>query len=63
MEDVARVCAVDNEWQRRCLLGLGYYVGEGWEQVAARLNVGALVIAVLIAAGGFVLWLMKRRRY
>ena len=46
-----------------CFLGLGYYVGEGWEQIAQRLNVGVLVIAGLAVIVGFVVWLMKRRRY
>ncbi|HVW09293.1 MAG TPA: DedA family protein [Bryobacteraceae bacterium] len=46
-----------------CFLGLGYYVGEGWEQVANRLDTGAIVVAVLAVAIGFVFWFMKRRRY
>ena len=46
-----------------CFLGIGYYVGEGWEQIAQRLNVGALVIAGLAVIAGVVVWIMKRRRY
>ena len=46
-----------------CFLGIGYYVGEGWEQIAGRLNAGALAIAALVVLVGFVVWFMKRRRY
>jgi membrane protein DedA with SNARE-associated domain len=45
-----------------CFLGIGYYVGEGWEQIAQRLHVGVLVIVGLAVIAGFVWWFMKRRR-
>jgi membrane protein DedA with SNARE-associated domain len=46
-----------------CFLGIGYYVGEGWEEITQRLNTAALVIAAVVVATGFVVWFMKRRRY
>ncbi len=46
-----------------CFLGIGYYVGEGWEEITQRLNMAALVIAVVVAATGFLWWFMRRRRY
>ena len=45
-----------------CFLGIGYYVGEGWVQIAQRLHVGVLVIVGLAVIVGFVWWFMKRRR-
>jgi membrane protein DedA with SNARE-associated domain len=45
-----------------CFLGIGYYVGEGWEQYAKRLNTGVLIVVAAAALIGFVFWLLKRRR-
>ena len=45
-----------------CFLGIGYYVGESWEEITHRLNAAALVIAAVVVATGFLVWFFRRRR-
>ena len=45
-----------------CFLAIGYYVGEGWERMAQRLNIGVLAIVALAVIAGLAVWFMKRRR-
>jgi membrane protein DedA with SNARE-associated domain len=46
-----------------CFLAIGYYLGEGWERMAQRLNIGVLAIVALAVIVGLAVWFTKRRRY
>jgi membrane protein DedA with SNARE-associated domain len=46
-----------------CFLGIGYYMGEGWERMAQRFNFGVLAVVAVAVIAGFAVWFMKRRRY
>jgi len=45
-----------------CFLALGYYLGEGWERVARRLDGAVLIAAAAIAVAGVVWWYLKRKK-
>lgn len=45
-----------------CFLAMGYYLGEGWEHMAGRLDSIALILAALICAAAVVWWLLKRKK-
>lgn len=45
-----------------CFLAIGYYLGEGWEHAARRLDTIALIAAALVAGAGLVWWLLKRKK-
>ncbi len=47
-----------------CFVSLGYFVGDQWERVGHRLNLGAVAIALLVTAGVvFWMWWQKRARH
>lgn len=45
-----------------CFLAIGYYVGEGWETLAHRLNTVVLIVAALVAVCGITLWIWKKKK-
>jgi membrane protein DedA with SNARE-associated domain len=44
-----------------CFLAVGYYLGEGWEQVTHRLDMTVAVVAAVVAFGALVWWRLKRK--
>jgi membrane protein DedA with SNARE-associated domain len=44
-----------------CFVSLGYFLGDQWERVGHTLNLGAAVIAIVVAIGaGLWVWWKKR---
>jgi LPXTG-motif cell wall-anchored protein len=45
-----------------CFVAIGYYVGAEWEQLARRLDRGALIAAGAIALAALAAWYLRRRK-
>jgi membrane protein DedA with SNARE-associated domain len=45
-----------------CFVAAGYYLGEGWAQVAQRFDSVALVLAGLIAVAGIAWWWLRKKK-
>jgi membrane protein DedA with SNARE-associated domain len=45
-----------------CFLTIGYYLGDGWERIARRLDGVALISAGAIAMAAVILWFWKKNR-
>jgi len=45
-----------------CFLAIGYYLGEGWEHAAHRLDSVVLLIAALVVVAGLGWWFWKKKQ-